>query len=140
MVSEWNINSKFTMTNLILQIEDKLIVYHDSKVYLNDEALFMEKLILSSKEPYERRSFNKEKQYHSFDDKPAVVGAYGNQYWYQNGRQHRDNDKPAVVGTNGNQFWYQHGKCHRDNDKPAVIQADGSQYWYQNGTSIKSSQ
>jgi hypothetical protein len=121
------------MTNLILQIENKLIVCYDNTVYLNDEALFMKKLILSRKESYERRSFNKEKQLHSFDDKPAVVWANGNQVWYQNGEFHRDNDKPAVVLANGNQYWYQHDKLHRDNDKPAIILANGSQIWYQNG-------
>jgi hypothetical protein len=127
------------MTNLILQIEDKLIVYYDNSVYLNEEALFYEKLILSKKESYERHSLNKEKQYHSFDDKPAVVGASGNQYWYQHDKLHRDNDKPAVVYANGNQHWYQNGNAHRDNDLPAVVCADGYREWYQNGTLIKRS-
>ena len=56
---------------------------------------------------------------HSYDDKPTVIGIFGNLWWFKDGRLHRDNDKPAVVNGHYN-AWYKNGKLHRDDDKPAV--------------------
>ena len=53
------------------------------------------------------------------------------------GKLHRDHDKPAVVLADGDMFWYQHGRLHRDNNEPAVIYADGTKSWYQHGKLIR---
>ena len=74
----------------------------------------------------------KNKQKHSFNDKPAVIYHDGVKIWYKNGDIHRDNDKPAwILGKL--KSWYKNGLRHRDNNKPAVIYPDGKKEWYQNG-------
>jgi hypothetical protein len=72
--------------------------------------------------------------------KTKQIDCCGNQRWYNKENQlHSFNDKPAIVFANGDQYWYQNGLRHRDNDKPAVVYANGIQYWYKNGKLIKSS-
>ncbi len=74
--------------------------------------------------------------FHSIDDRPAIVYNDGEQTWYRHGKLHRDNDKPAVITTEV-QKYYQHDELHRDNDKPAVIYANGTKLWYQHGKYIR---
>lgn len=75
---------------------------------------------------------------HSCDDQPAVICAYGTQYWYNNGKQHRDNDQPAVIYSCGDRYWYIDGKQHRDNDLPAVLFANNTRQWYIDGKLYRS--
>jgi hypothetical protein len=45
------------------------------------------------------------KKYHSIDDKPAIIRASGNQYWYKEGKLHRSNDLPAIIRIHTNHFF-----------------------------------
>ena len=78
-------------------------------------------------------SYNKRKQLHSYNDKPAIISSYSSKYWYKNENLHRDNDKPAVIRADGSKEWCKNGFRHRDNDKPAVIYSDGTKEWWVNG-------
>jgi len=80
-----------------------------------------------------KRWFNESGQLHRDGDKPAVVWADGDKFWYRNGKRHRDGNKPALERPNGDKFWYQNGKPHRDGNKPALEWADGDKMWYQHG-------
>jgi hypothetical protein len=74
------------------------------------------------------RWHNKDGKFHREDDKPAVIFANGNQFWYVNGKRHRVGG-PAVISHNGSQFWYLNGKRHRV-DGPAIVCANGyTSYW-----------
>ena len=70
-------------------------------------------------------------EFHSYDDKPAVVFHNGELHWYEYGKRHRD-DGPAITHPSGYQVWYCNGKYHRD-DGSAVIHYDGGQEWYRHG-------
>ena len=54
-------------------------------------------------------TFNDDGNHHSFDDKPAVIYADGEQHWFKHGRRHRDNNLPAVVEPGGIKHWYKYG-------------------------------
>jgi hypothetical protein len=69
----------------------------------------------------------------SIEDKPAIICANGDKYWYINDKHHRDNDQPAIIRADGDKRWYINDKCHRENDQPAIIWANGTKCWYTNG-------
>ena len=51
-------------------------------------------------------------EYHSFNDKPAMICSDGSKYWFKNGRLHRDNDLPAVIDKQESycqKRWYVNG-------------------------------
>ena len=75
---------------------------------------------------------NKKGQYHSYNDKPAIIESDGAKFWYKNNRLHRNNDKPAIIYTNGEKHWFKNGLLHRDDDKPAIVWSGGSKQWWVN--------
>ena len=79
------------------------------------------------------RSYNKNRKYHSFNDKPAIIYPNGSKYWYKNGNLHRGDDQPAIIYPDGTKHWCINGKHHRNNDKPAIIGSSGTKRWYVNG-------
>ena len=52
----------------------------------------------------------KDKLYHSYDDKPAIIFKSGSQHWYKDGKLHRDNDLPAIIKHDGIAVWYMDNK------------------------------
>jgi len=64
-------------------------------------------------------------------DGPAIEEAYGDKYWFIDGKLHRT-DGPAVEWADGTKYWYVDGECHRA-DGPAVESASGSKRWYVDG-------
>jgi hypothetical protein len=102
---------------------EKLKYYHQISDKLNDNNVLVFK--------------NVKGQIHRDGDKPAIIHANGNQYWYKDGKLHRDEDKPAIIRADGSQEWYKNDKRHGDDDKPAIIYANGQQEWWVNGRRIK---
>jgi hypothetical protein len=44
-------------------------------------------------------------------DEPTDLDEDGNKSWLNEaGQLHRNNDLPAIIGANGTQYWYQNGK------------------------------
>lgn len=80
---------------------------------------------------YSTKNVNDE--YHSYNDKHALLYANGTKVWFQHGMIHRDGTLPAVIHHDGSLEWYRHGKLHRDDDLPAVEYIDGRRFWYQCG-------
>jgi len=73
--------------------------------------------------------------------KNPQINEQGTKRWYnKNGQRHRDGDKPAIVWADGDKFWYRNGKPHRDGGKPAVERAGGDKFWYQNEKHVDSYQ
>ena len=79
---------------------------------------------------------NKNGQWHSFNDMPAIIRSNGSKYWYKDGYLHRDNDKPAVIRADGTKAWFIDGDIHRYSDEPAIIYPNGAKKWYSHGEQI----
>jgi len=79
---------------------------------------------------------NDEGEYHSFNDKPAIVYNNGNKFWFKKGRIRREN-APAIKSIGG-RWWYKEGKLHRI-DGPAIEYISGFEYWYYEGKEIECS-
>ena len=63
------------------------------------------------------------------------VDMCGTRRYYNSADQlHRENG-PAVEGADGGKFWYQNGQLHRT-DGPAVAYANGVKRWYINGEEL----
>lgn len=86
---------------------------------------------------YGNRSTKLNNQYHSYDDKPALIESCGDKYWFKEGLLHRDNDLPAFIGIDGRRWWYKDGVRNRDNDLPAIVYPNGYAEWFIDGTYIK---
>lgn len=63
------------------------------------------------------------------EDGPAFEYAFGDKFWFINGKLHRK-DGPAVEMSSV-RIWYNHGKRHRE-DGPAYEESDGRVYYYLN--------
>ena len=64
----------------------------------------------------------------------VTVDEAGTICWYKDAKckiLHRENG-PAVEGADGDKFWYQNGKLHRT-DGPTVEWGDGDRLWCING-------
>jgi hypothetical protein len=72
------------------------------------------------------------KQFHSQNDKPAVITSDGSKYWFKHSLLHRDADLPAIILMSDDiictQKWFKNGLLHRDADKPAVMKKDPKGY------------
>ena len=77
-----------------------------------------------------------------FTTKQDVIHEYKNILGWkvlldENRNYHSYNDMPAIIVSNGSKFWYKHGKLHRDNDLPAIVRSSGTQEYYIDGKFIR---
>ena len=86
---------------------------------------------------YGSQHWYKEGKPHRGGDQPARIYMDGTRVWYKEGKQHREGDQPAIIYADGRQAWYKEGNLHREGDQPAIIFANGTQHWYKEGRSIK---
>lgn len=71
--------------------------------------------------------------YHRNEEEgPSVIHPDGGMTYFKDGKRHREDDKPAMLTANGDKYWYNNGKLDRDGG-PAIEFADGSKHWYRNG-------
>ena len=76
------------------------------------------------------RWYNDRLHWHRNNDLPAIIGANGTMYWYEDNKIHRDGDFPAIIWEDGSKWWYKNNARHRDFGKPAVILSNGVvEYW-----------
>ena len=84
---------------------------------------------------YDNRTewLNKAGQRHR-EDGPAVEWAYGDKFWYINGKPHRE-DGPAIEYANGSKLWFLNDQLHRE-EGPAVEWANGDKEYWLNGEDL----
>ena len=70
------------------------------------------------------------KLYHRISG-PAYISAYGDEFWYKNGKQHRESG-PASIYVSGEKQWIRDGLLHRE-DGPAVEYSNGDKEWFIEG-------
>ena len=81
------------------------------------------------------------KALHSIADKPAIIRATGDMYWYKEGKLHRENDLPAVIRVNTDHFYDESEPAHswtriiQFKNRPYVIKDTDitSKEWYKEG-------
>ena len=73
-------------------------------------------------------SYNKRKQLHSHNDKPAIIYSDGTKYWFKNSKIHRDSDKPAVIWPDGTKEWWVNGRKQRNKYYVCLYIKDGKQH------------
>ena len=79
-----------------------------------------------------------------FETKEEVIPEYivletGVKCLYDKNHQfHSYNDLPAIIWKDGTKWWFKHGKFHRDNNLPAIVFCGGRIEYWENGTLIRS--
>ncbi len=71
-------------------------------------------------------------------DSEVRLDGPGFKVWERNNQYHSFNDQPSYKSAAGHLFWRKDGYIHRGYDKPAVIQIDGTKLWYEEGRCTKS--
>lgn len=66
--------------------------------------------------------------------RPDYIDELGTMYWFDDyGEFHSIDDRPAIICASGVKYWYKNGKIHRDGNKPAATFVSGKKEYWKNG-------
>ena len=71
-------------------------------------------------------------------DSDVRLDGAGFKVWERNNQYHSFNDQPSYKTVDSTLLWRKNGYLHRGYDKPAVVYVDGTKLWYINDRWTKS--